>query len=309
VSAAPVLAEAAHVAVLLALPPLLLGVVTRTKSWFSGRTGPGVLQPYRDLARLLRKAATFSPTTTAVFRAGPAMAVAAPLVAGLLVPLVPGGGSWGFPGDFIAFAYLLALGRFGTVLAAMDTGSAFEGMGASREATFSALAEPALFLCLGVLFRTTGEWSLGTALGDVLDITWRQAALPLGLAVAALFLVFLAENCRIPVDDPTTHLELTMIHEVMVLDHSGPDFGLILYGAAVKFLVLGTLFVDLLLPGVFPGAGPWAGLGLRLAGLVLLAVAVGAVESTMARLRMDRVPLYLAAAIAFPALGLTLTFA
>jgi formate hydrogenlyase subunit 4 len=299
----------AQVALLLALPPLLLGVVTRTKSWFAGRTGPGVFQPYRDLARLLRKAATFSPTTWGPFRLGPALAVAAPLAAGLLVPLVPGRSGWGFSGDFVAFAYLLALGRFGTVLAALDTGSAFEGMGASREATFSALAEPALFLCLGVLFRTTGELGLGSALGADLDAAWGKAALPLGLAVASLFLVFLAENCRIPVDDPTTHLELTMIHEVMVLDHSGPDFGLILYGAAVKFLVLGTLFVDLLIPGFAPGADPWTGLGLRVAGLILLAVAVGVAESTMGRLRMDRVPLYLAAAIAFPALGLTLTFA
>jgi len=303
------LAHLVHLAVLLVLPPLLLGVVTRTKSWFSGRTGPGVLQPYRDLARLFRKGATFSTTTTAVFRLGPALAVAGPLAAGLLLPLVPGRSGWGFPGDFVAFAYLLALGRFGTVLAALDTGSAFEGMGASREVTFSALAEPALFLCLGVLFRSTGELGLGPALGTGLDAAWRQAALPLGLTVASLFLVFLAENCRIPVDDPTTHLELTMIHEVMVLDHSGPDFGLILYGAAAKFLVLGILFVDVLTPGLAPGAGTWTGLGLRVGGLVLLAVAVGAVESSMARLRMNRVPLYLAAAIAFPALGLTLTFA
>ncbi len=291
------------------LPPLLLGVLIRTKSWVSGRTGPGVLQPYRDLARLARKAGTFSPTTTWVFRLGPALALAAPLAAGMFLPLAQETGGLGFPGDFVVLAYLLALGRFGTVLAALDTGSAFEGMGASREVTFAALAEPALFLCLGVLFRSTGELGLGPALGPALEVAWRSNALPLGLAAASLFLVFLAENCRLPVDDPTTHLELTMIHEVMVLDHSGPDFGLILYGAAIKFLVLGTLLVSLLVPGFAPGLGLWAGLAVRVGGLVLLAVLVGVIESSMARLRMNRVPLYLAAAIAFPALGLTLMFA
>jgi formate hydrogenlyase subunit 4 len=195
-----------------------------------------------------------------------------------------------------------------TVLAALDTGSAFEGMGASREVTFSALAEAALFLGLGVLFRTTGRLSFGPALGGALVPAWSGAALPLGLTLASLFLVFLAENCRIPVDDPTTHLELTMIHEVMVLDHSGPDFGLVLYGAALKFTVLGTLIVDLLVPALIPGLAPWGALAVRVAALLLLALAVGAVESLMARLRMDRVPLYLAAAVAFPALGLALTF-
>ncbi|GAB4256871.1 MAG: NADH-quinone oxidoreductase subunit H [Deferrisomatales bacterium] len=298
---------ALHALWLLLFPPLLLGVVGRTKAWFSGRIGPGLLQPYRDLARLLRKGAVFSPTTTAVFRLGPAAAVATAWGAGLLVPLMPGAPPVAFGGDFVVFAYLLGLGRFLTVLAALDTGSAFEGMGASREATFAALAEPALFLTLGVLFRVTGQTSFAPALGAALPPAWARAALPLGLAAAALFLVFLAENCRIPVDDPTTHLELTMIHEVMVLDHSGPDFAFVLYGAAVKFTVLGTLLVDLAAPALLPDLGRWAGLGVRLGALLLVAVAVGVVESAMARLRMQRVPLYLAAAVVFPALGLTLT--
>ena len=298
-----------HVLVLAGLPPLLLGVVTRTKSWFSGRTGPSTAQLYTDLLRLLRKGATFSPTTTAVFRLGPAGGLAAAFAAGLLVPLIPGQAPIAFTGDFVVFAYLLGIGRFVTVLAALDTGSSFEGMGASREVTISALAEPALFLGLGVLLRVTGEMSLSSAFGGPLAAAWVETALPLGLTVASLFLVFLAENCRIPVDDPTTHLELTMIHEVMVLDHSGPDFAMALYGAAVKFTVLGALFVNLLIPALAPAASPWAGLGIRVAGLLVLAVAVGIVESTMARLRMDRVPIYLAAAIVFPALGLALTFA
>jgi formate hydrogenlyase subunit 4 len=298
-----------HLIVLAGLPPLLLGVVTRTKSWFSGRKGPPTLQLYLDLLRLLRKGATFSPTTTLVFRLSPAGGLAAAFAAGLLLPLVPGRAPIRFAGDFVVFAYLLGIGRFLTVLAALDTGSSFEGMGASREVTISALAEPALFLGLGVLLRLTGELSFSTALGSPLAAAWAERALPLGLTLASLFLVFLAENCRIPVDDPTTHLELTMIHEVMVLDHSGPDFAMALYGAAAKLMVLGMLFVNLLVPALAPPVSPWVGLGIRVSALLALAVAVGVVESTMARLRMDRVPVYLAAAIAFPALGLALTFA
>ena len=296
---------AAHAALLFLVPPLLQGVITRTKSWFSGRTGPGLLQPYRDLARLLRKGATFSPTTTAVFRLGPAAGVVTAGAAGLLLPLA-GGSPLSFSGDLVAFAYLLALGRFLTVLAALDTGSSFEGMGASREVAFASLAEPALFLCFAVLARTTGSVSIAEILGPPLRGAWATQGVALGLTAAALFLLFLAENCRIPVDDPTTHLELTMIHEVMVLDHSGPDFAFVLYGAALKMTVLGGLLVGVFLP--YPGLGPWLRLGAHLAALLALAVLVGIVESTMARLRLARVPLLLVAAAAFPAFGLVLCF-
>jgi formate hydrogenlyase subunit 4 len=295
-----------HFACLVILSPLLLGVVTRTKSWFSGRNGPPVFQPYRDLARLFQKGATFSPTTTAVFRLGPAAGLACALVAGLFVPLSPGGALIAFPGDLVVFAYALGLGRFLTVLAALDTGSAFEGMGASREASFSALAEPALFLGFAVLVRTTGQMSLSGMLGAPLPGAWHRYGVALGLTAASLFLVFLAENCRMPVDDPTTHLELTMIHEVMVLDHSGPDFGLILCGAAVKFALLGALLVDLLLP--LPQCPPLGRVAIQSAGLLALSVGVGVVESTMARLRLNRVFLLLVAAAAFPAFGLALTY-
>ena len=144
-----------------------------------------------------------------------------------------------FAGDFVMVAYLLALARFFTVLAALDTGSSFEAMGASREVTFSALAEPALFLGLAALARQTGSLSLTSMLGSVSGAMWMQAAPALGLTIAGLGIVFLAENARIPVDDPTTHLELTMIHEVMVLDHGGPDFAMIQYAAALKMWLLG----------------------------------------------------------------------
>src|SRR6266545_5288469 len=227
-----------YLALFLTLPPLLLGVVNRVKSLFAGRKGPPLWQLYADLRRLARKGAVYSRTTTWVFRAGPVVGLAAVVTAGLLMAFGGAPAALSFGGDFVLFAYLLGLARFATVLAALDTGSAFEGMGAAREVTFSSLAEPALFLCLVTLARATGSISLSGMLGPALPDAWGHAAPALLLAAIAVFVVALAENARIPVDDPNTHLELTMIHEVMVLDHSGPDLALILYGASLKLFLL-----------------------------------------------------------------------
>jgi formate hydrogenlyase subunit 4 len=291
-----------HVAMLLLAPPLFLGVVQRVKAFVAGRTGPPLLQPYRDLARLLRKGAVYSRTTTWLFRAGPVVSLSAILCAGLLVPLEAGAAPLGFRGDVIAFAALLALARFMTLLAAMDTGSSFEGMGASREATFAALAEPALFLGLAVVCIPAGAPWFQAAWARLPWETWGAAHPAMLAAAGALFIYLLAENARIPVDDPATHLELTMVHEVMVLDHSGPDFALILYGSAMKLFVVAALVVHLLLP--VPAAGGWAGVAILLAGQLLIAVLVGGVESSVARLRLPRVPQFLIGASVLAAIGL-----
>jgi formate hydrogenlyase subunit 4 len=289
----------------LVLSPLMLGVINRTKAWFAGRRGPPVRQVYYDLGKLLRKGAVYSRTTTWVFRAGPIVGLAAVLVATALVPLGGEPPPLAFTGDLILLAYVLGLMRFFTVAAALDTGSSFEGMGASREVTFSALAEPALLLGLAAVARQTGSLSLsGMYAGMSLD-TWRQAGPVLALVAAALMVVVLAENARLPVDDPNTHLELTMIHEVMVLDHSGPDFAFILYGAALKLWVLAALLVGLVLP-VRTG-NVWLDVGAGLGGMFVMAVAVGVVESSMARLRLLRVPQLLVGAGALAALALILT--
>ncbi|GEJ56894.1 respiratory chain complex I subunit 1 family protein [Anaeromyxobacter diazotrophicus] len=293
----------AYLAAFLALPPLLLGIVNRVKSRFAGREGPPPWQLYADLARLLRKGAVYSRTTTWVFRAGPVVGLAAVATAGLLTPFGGAPAAIGFAGDFVLFAYLLGLARFFTVLAALDTGSSFEGMGAAREVTFSSLAEPALFLCLMTLARATGSLSLGGMFGPALPLAWGRAAPALLLTAIALFVVALAENARIPVDDPNTHLELTMIHEVMVLDHSGPDLALILYGASLKLFLFGALFVRLVLG--FPVEG-LAGLAMFLAGLAGFAALVGVIESIMARLRLVRVPQLLVGASVLSAFGLVL---
>ncbi len=295
---------AIHLALVLALPPLLVGVIAKTKALFAGRVGPPVLQPYYDLARLLRKGVVLSRTTTWVFLAGPAVSLVTTLLAALLVPLGGHAAPIAFAGDFVLFAYALGLGRFFTIAAALDTGSAFEGMGGAREATFSCLAEPALFFGLLVLARASGSYSLSGMLGPAVIATWSMAAAALAAVVVSWFVVLLAENSRIPFDDPNTHLELTMIHEVMVLDHSGPPFAVILYGAAMKLFVFGALVLGIAAP--LDGLDPWLAWGAFVAASLVLAVAVGVVESVMARLRLSQVPSLLVAACLISAFGAVL---
>jgi formate hydrogenlyase subunit 4 len=293
-----------HGALVLLLPPLLLGVITKTKAAFAGRVGAPVLQPYHDLVKLFRKGSVFSRTTTWVFRAGPVVGLGTALLAALFVPLGDRAAPVSFEGDLVLFAYLLGLGRFFTVSAALDTGSAFEGMGGAREATFSCLTEPALFLCLLVLVRASGSLSLSGMLGSALAASWPHAAASFIAVVASLLIVLLAENSRIPFDDPNTHLELTMIHEVMVLDHGGPALGMILYGAALKLFLLGALVVRIAIP--YDGGDPWSGRAVFVGGMLLLAVVIGVVESVMARLRLLQVPSLLVTACVLSAFGVVL---
>jgi formate hydrogenlyase subunit 4 len=295
---------AIHVALALALPPLLVGVINKTKAFFAGRVGPPLLQPYFDLAKLARKGTVLSRTTTWIFVAGPAVALVTTLLAALLVPFGGHAAPIHFDGDFLLFAYGLALGRFFTIAAALDTGSSFEGMGGAREATFACLAEPALFFGLLVLARASGSYSLSGMLGPSVAATWSTAGAALAAVLASWFVVLLAENCRIPFDDPNTHLELTMIHEVMVLDHGGPPFGVILYGAALKLLVFAALVLGIAAP--FDGMNPWLAWCAFVGATLALAVAVGVVESGMARLRMTQVPSLLVAASLMAAFGAVL---
>jgi len=287
-------------------PPLFLGVVNRVKAIVAGRRGPPLLQVYYDLWKLARKGAVYSRTTTFVFRAGPVVSLAAILVAGLIVPFAGFPAPLRFPGDCILFAALLGLARFATILAAMDTGSSFEGMGASREATFGALAEPALFASFAVLVIASGSTSLSEILGPGLPSLWGGLGAALVLVATSLAVLLLAENSRIPVDDPNTHLELTMIHEVMVLDHGGPDLAYILQGAATKLLLFAALLGRILVPAA-TGFAP-LDLLLGLAGIALVAVLVGIVESSIARLRMPRVPAFLGAALVFGIVAMAVLF-
>jgi formate hydrogenlyase subunit 4 len=303
----------------LILAPLLPGVINRTKAFFAGRDGQPLLQLYYDLAKLLKKGAVYSRTTSWVFRAGPVVGLASAVAALFVLPLGGVAAPASFDGDLILLAYLLGVMRFFTVIAALDTGSAFEGMGASREVQFSALAEPTLLLGLAAVARAGvvpvpggpggltepgGFLSLSAMFSRLSIAAWMHSGPALLMVAGALLVVFLAENSRIPVDDPNTHLELTMIHEVMVLDHGGPDFAMILYGAALKMWILGALLASILIP-VRTGNG-WLDGAAIVAGLLLLAVVTGAVESGMARLRLLRVPQLLVSAGFLSTLALAL---
>jgi formate hydrogenlyase subunit 4 len=284
--------------------PLFLGVIHRTKAIFAGRTGQPLLQVYFDLAKLLRKGAVLSRTTTWVFAAGPALAVAAPMAALMLLPQGGFPALVAFPGDFVLLVYLLGTARLFTMVSAMDTGSSFEGMGASREAAFSALAEPVLLLCLAAAARVSGSASLTGIVGGLTEADWQRGAPVLLLVGVALLGVLLAENSRIPVDDPTTHLELTMIHEVMVLDHGGPDLAWIQWGAALKLWLMGALAVGVMIP-IRTGSA-WMDGAAFLSAMAALAVLIGVIESTIARLRMARVPQFLIGAGAFAVVAIAL---
>lgn len=286
------------------LAPLLLGVINRTKAFFGGRTGQPLWQAYYDLWKLLQKGAVYSRTTTWAFRAGPVVGLASVLAATALMPFGGVPALVQFPGDLVLFVYLLGLMRFVTVIAALDTGSSFEGMGASREVQFSALAEPALLLALASVARQTCSLSLTSMFDTMSAGVWPEAGIALALVLGALMVVLLAENARIPVDDPNTHLELTMIHEVMVLDHGGPDFAFILYGAALKLWVLGALLIGILFP--MRSGHAWMDIVVAVVGMLVLAVVVGVVESVMARLRMGRVPQLLLGASVLATLALIL---
>jgi formate hydrogenlyase subunit 4 len=229
--------------------------------------------------------------------------LAATLMAATLVPLGNFPALIAFPADFLLFAGLLGLMRFFTVAAALDTGSSFEGMGASREVFFSALTEPALLVALATLARQTGQLSLSTMLEPVSAAHWLQAGPVLALVVIALMIVLLAENARIPVDDPNTHLELTMIHEVMVLDHGGPDFAFILYSSALKLWLFAALVVGIVVPAT---DNAWLNLLLAAGGMFVVAMVVGVIESIMARLRLVVVPQLLVGAGALAAVAFLL---
>ncbi len=288
----------------LALAPLLLSIINRSKAVIAGRRGAPLLQPYFNLTRLLQKGVVYSDVSSGLVQLSPVVNLAVLCCCVVLVPLGPIPAILHFSGDFILLAYLMGMGRFITMLGALDTGSSFEGMGASREAFFAALAEPAFFLTMAGLARITGAQSLNDILQTINSEHWLHATPSLLLIAVAFFLVFLAENARIPIDDPTTHLELTMIHEVMILDHSGPDLAMIEYGVALKIWLLAAIFAALFVP---PGTNVlWLPLFLLL--MVAIGMLVAMVESSMARLRLIRVPQLLISAGVFAGLALFLEF-
>jgi formate hydrogenlyase subunit 4 len=302
---------AAQAAAFLLLAPLLHGIVKKMKAAFQIRQGPPLAQPYRDLAKLLRKEPLRSATASWVFVAGPRVYFASAVAATTLVPTLVARAPLEGAGGILLLVGLLALGRFALATAALDTGSPFGGMGASREMTVGALAEPALLLALFAAGLSVGSLNLGEIARRTAErgVSMHPSEL---LAAAALLIVLLAETGRVPVDNPATHLELTMIHEAMVLEYSGPDLALVEWASAVKELVLMTLLVNLFLPlGVATSLTP-AALGvsalLLAAKVIALAVVVVLVETTNAKLRFFRVPELMAASLGLGFLALAMRF-
>jgi formate hydrogenlyase subunit 4 len=278
--------------------PLLSGIIAKTKALVAGRRGPPLLQAYHDIRKLLGKGAVYSTTTSWVFKAGPVVSLSALVAAACIVPLGRCGAPLSFSGDIFLFIYLLGVVRFFTVIAALDTGSAFGGMGASREVFFSAIAEPVFLLCILSLAQSAHDFQFLAVFGPA-----RQFPLvPAILSGVSLFVVMLAENARIPVDDPATHLELTMIHEVMVLDHSGPDFAFISYGASIKLWLSAAIVARTILP--YHAVSTAMDVIVTLCVIAAVTVCIGVVESIMARLRLLKVPQFLMGAAALAVLAL-----
>lgn len=283
------LLSAIHILMALSMPILMAGVVNRTKALWAGRKGPRLTQTGSDLLRLLKKQPVFSTLTTPLFRVGAYVVLVTAAFAAMIAPVLGAFAPVQFDHDFVVFAYTLGLARIVLMLSALDVGSSFEGMGAAREASFSVLAEPALFLLLGAASVATGYTSFAGLMGRwhaVAHFEWLVVP-----AVITLFVLLQVEAARVPVDDPLTHLELTMIHEVMILDHSGPELAAMQYAAALKMTIYAGLIAALLNP-FDPMASPAA---CTLASLLIMlgvAVAVGCVESLTARFRMRSVPGY-----------------
>lgn len=268
---------------------LFTGVVIRVKSILSGRKGPGLLQPMRDIVRSFRKGSVYSHTTSFVFQVAPTVYFSCLLMAILFIPFGNQAGVFSFNGDFVFFAYTLALGRFFMIIAALDTGSSFEGMGASREALYSMLVEPAFFILMGSIALLTGY----TSFAGIFATLHLGSFVSYGIGVLASFVfvsIALIENSRMPVDDPKTHLELTMVHEVMILDNSGYDLGLILYGVNLKFAMYGAIIANFFLT---PGFRWYIDIPIYFIVQFIFAVLVGFIESFSARFRMSHNPQFI----------------
>ncbi|MGD8702598.1 MAG: NADH-quinone oxidoreductase subunit H [Desulfosarcina sp.] len=289
--------------------PLFAGVIFKVKAFFGGRKGSPLLINYYTLIKLFQKGSVYSTSTTCIFKLGPMVSLASAATALLFLPIAGHAPVISFHGDVIFVLYLLGLARFFTIAAAMDTASPFEGMGAAREAFFPIICEASLFMVLILFYRLSRDLNLAAYFAGLQPSGfWQTAGSPMMFIIIAFFIILLTENARVPVDDPATHLELTMIHEVMVLDHSGPDFGFIEMGAFLKMFFYAAIISRLILP--FDAAHPAINLALFSLGLLIVYVVVGVIESIMARYRIDLVPKFVMTsfALAFFATVITLEF-
>jgi formate hydrogenlyase subunit 4 len=296
----------------LLLAPLLTGFVRKVNARLLRRQGPSVLQPYRDLLRLLRKEAILADSTSWLFRAAPYLIFAATWVAAALVPTFAAGLLFSWSADLIAIVALLGSARFFLALAGLDAGTSFGGIGASREVMIASLAEPAMIMIVFTLALLAGTTQLSTIAGFMLESNV-GLRVSLGLALVALIMVAIAENARIPVDNPATHLELTMVHEAMVLEYSGRHLAMIEAAASLKLLLYVSLLGCVFLPwGIAANNGGIlaysVGAAAYVAKLALGGVLLAVFETSIAKMRVFRVPEFLGAALMLGLLGTLLLF-
>lgn len=266
-------------------PFFMLGVIKKTKAFFAGKKGISIFQPFWDFLRLLKKEQVISSTTSWIFKFAPLVIFSTTVFAGLFAPMFFAKSIIEIEGAFIIFSYLLGLGKFFALISAMDTGSSFEGMGASREACFTTLIEPAFFVILASCALITQNLTF-ESISQILTNFGTFGILLTIMAVAAIFIMLLVECSRVPVDDPATHLELTMIHEAMILDNSGFDLAIITYASGMKMILLSSIIVNLLLPA---NLNPYISIALFVLLTFIIAIIIGVVESMMARIRMSHV--------------------
>ena len=307
-----IMLEGAQLLIVLALAPLFTGYVRKVKARLLRRRGPPVWQPYLDLARLLRKEVVLAENASWLFRAVPYLVFAATWVAAALVPTFVSGLASGHAADLIAIVALIASTRFFLALAGLDVGTSFGGIGSSREMMFATLAEPAMIMIVFTLALIAGSTQLST-IAEVFVGPSVGLRVSLGLALVALVLVAIAENSRVPVDNPATHLELTMVHEAMVLEYSGRHLALIELASALKLLLYASLIACVFVPwGIAPsGAGPLAfAIGVLLYGakVAVIGFLLAFFETSIAKMRVFRVPEFLGVALMLGLLGTLLLF-
>lgn len=271
--------------ILLFVPFIMMGLIKKTKSFWGGRKGPSIWQPLHDFIRLIKKDFVISKTTSVVFKIAPVFAIATVLFASLFVPLASGSALINVEAGIIIFAYTLGLGKFMSLISAMDTGSSFEGMGASREACFTSIVEPAFFMLVASIMALTGNYTFDS-LTQIMSNAGSYGVLIAFFAVVVLFIMILIEGSRVPVDDPATHLELTMIHEVMILDNSGSDLAIYTWANGIKMLLISSLIANIIIPS---NISDWMSVILYLLIMCLISIIIGTVESGMARIRMSHV--------------------
>lgn len=279
------IAKIINIILVLIIPFLMIGIIRKTKAFWGTRYGASIFQPFYDFVKLMKKDSIFSTSTTKIFRFAPIITLVCTIFAALFIPMTQGKAIIDIQGGLIIFAYVLGLSKFISLLASMETASSFEGMGSSREACFTTIIEPAFFIVIASIMALCKIYTFDS-LNQIIANSGSLGILIILFAIASLFIMLITEGARVPVDDPATHLELTMIHEVMILDNCSQELAIISYSAAAKMFLISSLIATLIIPS---SLDLWASLGAFLGIILFISILIGTIESAIARLRMSHV--------------------